>query len=94
MNSFTKLKSGIYVYSYKGVDGVCRIKVLDKNTAYKFNVWWSKLKAHLMSKSIFTNKNFCKVCGTDLTIECEDNSEDYSHNYCSLSCYKSRYFDL
>lgn len=57
MRSFIKLDTGIHVYSYKGVDGVVRFKVLTQkqfNETYKMNVWWTKVKCSLSSLQIKT----------------------------------------
>jgi hypothetical protein len=55
MDSFKKLRTGIIIYSSRGVDGVCRINVLSKNEAYKMNVWWTKVKDSLSSSNIKTS---------------------------------------
>jgi len=49
-----KLDSGVHIYSYTGVDGVCHIKALSKNEVYKMNVWWTKFKDSLSSIGITT----------------------------------------
>jgi len=55
MDSFKKLRTGIIIYSSRGVDGACRINVLNKNEAYKMNVWWTKVKSSLSSSNIKTS---------------------------------------
>tara|TARA_B100000902_G_C27305713_1_gene915328 strand:+ start:1405 stop:1572 length:168 start_codon:yes stop_codon:yes gene_type:complete len=52
MINVVNLDTGISVVSVKGNDGKVRIKVLDKNETYKFNVWWSKTKDSLSSMRI------------------------------------------
>ena len=91
-----KLETGVHIYSYTGVDGVCHVKALSKNEVYKMNVWWSKLKETLSSLNVatFTEQNkYCKTCGTKLGVDCGDAEPDYDDNYCSVGCYESRYLD-
>lgn len=91
-----KLETGVHIYSYTGVDGVCHVKALSKNEVYKMNVWWSKLKESLSSLNvaILTEQNkYCKTCGTKLGVDCGDAEPDYDDNYCSVGCYESRYLD-
>lgn len=57
MINVVNLDTGISVVSVKGNDGKVRIKVLDKNETYKFNVWWSKTKDSLSSINIKTNEH-------------------------------------
>lgn len=93
MDSLRRLDTGIHVYSYKGVDGVCRIKVLSENEVYKMNVSWSKFVDSLSSLNIstFTNlKRYCLTCGSKLGVDCGDAEPDYDDNYCSVGCYESR----
>lgn len=52
MSGLKKLKTGIYVYSYKTKDGVTHIKSLDKNQSYQINVWWTLVKHSLSSLGI------------------------------------------
>ena len=57
MDSLRRLDTGIHVYSYKGVDGVTRFKVLTQeqyNKTYLMNVWWSIVKDSLSSWGIKT----------------------------------------
>ncbi len=88
-----KLESGVHIYSFTGVDGVCRIKALSKNEVYKMNVSWSKFVDSLSSLNIstFTNlKRYCLTCGSRLGVDCGDAEPDYDDNYCSVGCYESR----
>jgi hypothetical protein len=91
-----KLETGVHIYSYTGVDGVCHVKALSKNEVYKMNVWWSKLKSSLSSLDVATftelNKS-CKTCGSKLGVDCGDAEPDYDDNYCSEGCYESRNLD-
>jgi hypothetical protein len=91
-----KLETGVHIYSYTGVDGVCHVKALSKNEVYKMNVWWSKLKSSLSSLDVATftelNKS-CKTCGSKLGVDCGDAEPDYDDNYCSEGCYKSKNLD-
>lgn len=92
-----KLETGVHIYSYTGVDGVCHVKALSKNEVYKMNVWWSKLKDSLSSLNVatFTELNrSCKTCGSKLGVDCGDAEPDYDDNYCSKGCYESRNFDF
>ena len=57
MGNFKKLPTGLHVYSYKGVDGVVRFRVLTQkqfNDTYTMNVWWSKTKEILSKINIKT----------------------------------------
>lgn len=57
MIKIVSLDTGISVLSIKGRDGKIRVKVLDKNETYKFNVWWTKTKNSLSSLGIKPIKN-------------------------------------
>jgi len=88
-----KLDTGIHVYSFIGVDGVCHIKVLNANEVYKMNVWWSKFVDSLSSLEVSTFSNLnrtCKTCGSKLGVDCGDAEPDYDDNYCSVGCYESK----
>lgn len=52
MIKIVNLDTGISVLSIKGRDGKIRVKALDKNETYKFNVWWTKTKNSLSSIGI------------------------------------------
>ena len=52
MIKIVNLDTGISVLSIKGRDGIIRLKSLDKNETYKFNVWWTKTKDSLSSIGI------------------------------------------
>ena len=54
MSGLKKLSSGIYVYSFKGKDGVYQIKALNQSQSYQLNVWWTKIKCSLSSYGINT----------------------------------------
>lgn len=53
-NEPVKLSSGLIVYKIRKRN-VTLIKTMNKNEAYQYNVWYSKLKEYLLSLNIFTN---------------------------------------
>lgn len=53
-NELIKLSTGLIIYKIRK-RGRTLIKTMNKNEAYQYNVWYSKLKEYLLSLNIFTN---------------------------------------